>query len=777
MEYNLAHIARIVGGIHLGVDARAKSVITDSRHSFDAEREPLFVAIEGANHDGHRFVAELYQRGVRAFMVEHRGDWAENYPEAGFVVVARSLVALQRLAAHHRAEYKGTVVAIAGSWGKTVVKEWIALAAPEGVKVFRSPKSYNSQLGVALSLLMMEGDEELAVIETGISRVGEMARLEAMVRPDVGLFTHIGPQHDENFRSVAEKVAEKAALFGSAREVFYVAGESGEVDSHFATMERARAVDNDRRLVAELYALLGYDAERVLRLLADAVPADLRVQIAEGLGDSVVVSDTHTTDLNSLAIALEKLQEVALDRPRVLILSDICYSSLEGEELYGRVIRLVRQAGVSSLIGIGGTISRHRELFERGDVPTLLYGSVEDFLKGFRLAMVEGAAVLVGGGPQAGFERVVHHLSRRSHTTVLEVNLSAMVRNLNLYRQMLPTGHRLMAMVKASSYGHGDYEIAATLAHEGVDYLAVAFADEGVLLRQKGIAMPIVVLNADADSFELMVSYRLEPEIYNRGSLEAFAQAVRRAGQSRYPIHLKIDSGMHRLGFERADVEGLCDRLCELKGLVTVRSMFSHFATADQADEADFVRHQQQRFAQTTDAIIARLGYVPLRHINNTAAMEHYPSSAYDMCRLGIGLYGVGAEGVSPISRLVTRIVQLKRLEAGETVGYGRQGRVQSPMRVATIPIGYADGLDRRCGCGAWSVSVCGVRCPIVGRVCMDSCMVDVTAVEACKEGDEVTIFGGEGGSVEDMAALLGTIPYEVMTSISTRVKRIFVTE
>lgn len=375
----------------------------------------------------------------------------------------------------------------------------------------------------------------------------------------------------------------------------------------------------------------------------------------------------------------------------------------------------------------------------------------------------------------SGFDRIVHSLSRQCHTTVLEVNLSRMVANLNRYRARLAAGTKLMAMVKASSYGHGDYEIAAVLQHEGVDYLAVAFADEGVLLRQKGITMPIVVLNADADSFALMTSYRLEPEIYNFSSLEAFAEAVEKAGESDYPIHLKVDSGMHRLGFRMADVERLTGRLRELRSLLTVRSLFSHFATADMPEEREFVGLQQRTFAEVSEAIMATLPYRPLRHINNTAGMEYYQESTYDMCRLGIGLYGVG-EGVSPISRLTTRIVQVKSLEEGETVGYGRMGRIERPTRVATIPIGYADGLDRRLGCGVWSVSVAGKRAPILGRVCMDSCMIDVTDVE-CREGDEVVIFGGEGGSVVEMAEMLQTIPYEIMTSVSARVKRIYVKE
>ena len=770
MKYRLSDVSTIVGGQHYGEDVVVRSVMTDSRHSFATDSAPLFVAIAGINHDGHNFIGDLYRRGVRAFMVERQMDWSA-YPEAGFVVVERSLRALQKLAANYRSHFDGVMVAITGSIGKTAVKEWIAEAAPEGVKVFRSPRSYNSQLGVALSLLMMEGDEDIAVIEAGISRPDEMARLEAIIRPDVGIFTALEEQHDENFIDRSHKAAEKAILFARTRHVIYNAS-NHYITEAVAAVKSKRGVDSMRAMVGELYDLLGYNRTEVEERLADMEPVRLRLALSEGLGRSVVLSDTHNSDINSLTIALDSLGEVAGGRRRVVILSDMLYSALPDEEVYARIARVVEAAGVDLTIGVGRFIAAHKHYFADTDE---FYSSTDEFLKVLTQDRFENSAILVKGGPMSGFDRIVHSLSRKCHTTVLEVNLSTMVANLNHYRQRLTQGTRLMAMVKASSYGHGDYEIAATLQHEGVDYLAVAFADEGVTLRQKGITMPIVVLNADADSFALMTSYRLEPEIYNRSSLEAFAAAVESAGESDYPIHLKVDSGMHRLGFTMGDVEWLCERLAMLKGVLTVRSIFSHFATADMPEERAFVEQQQRCFAEVSEAIMASLPYKPLRHINNTAGMEYFASSTYEMCRLGIGLYGVG-EGVRPIAKLSTRIVQIKELGVGETVGYGRRGVISRPTKVATIPIGYADGLDRRLGEGAWAVKVGGYDAPILGRVCMDSCMVDVTDI-ACEEGDEVVIFGGEGRSVEEMASLLGTIPYEIMTSISTRVKRIYVRE
>lgn len=771
MRYRLSEIAHIVTRGRLwGCDVEVKSVMTDSRHSFAPESAPMFVAIAGINHDGHNFIDDLYRRGVRAFMVEREID-TTPYPEAGFVVVERSLRALQQVAAHYRSHFDGVMVAVTGSTGKTAVKEWIAECAPAGVKVFRSPRSYNSQLGVALSLLMMEGDEDIAVIEAGISRPDEMARLESIIRPDVGIFTSLEAQHDENFIDRAHKAAEKAVLFARVKRVIYNSSSRHIVESVEAVKDKV-GVKDMRSMVGELYAYLGYNRQEVEQKLAHSEPVKLRLSMAEGLGGSVILSDTHNSDINSIAIALDSLREVAGGRRRIVVLSDMLYSTLRDEDIYSRVAQITAAAGVDKVIGIGRYIAANKHFFADSDE---FYSSTDEFLKVLSQDKFEGAAVLIKGGPMSGFDRIVHNLSRRSHTTVLEVNLSAMVANLNNYRARLPRGTKIMTMVKASSYGHGDYEIAIAMQHEGVDYLAVAFADEGVLLRQKGITMPIVVLNADADSFALMTSYRLEPEIYNFSSLEAFAAEVEKAGESNYPIHIKVDSGMHRLGFVREDVERLNSRLGELKSLLSVRSIFSHFATADMPEEGAFVEQQQARFEEISSAIMASLPYKPLRHINNTAGIEHLPTSTYDMCRLGIGLYGVG-EGAVPVSRLTTRIVQIKQLAEGESVGYARAGKIVRPTRVATIPIGYADGLDRRLGGGVWSMSVAGKRAPIIGRVCMDSCMIDVTDIP-CNEGDEVVIFGSEGGSIVEMAEVLGTIPYEIMTSVSSRVKRIYVKE
>ena len=461
MNYSLKDIARIAGGTLVGADRCVGRFITDSRHSFATEQNPMFVAIGGVNHDGHNFIDDLYRRGLRAFMVERELNF-EAWPEAGFVVVERSLRALQRVAADYRAGFRGTVVAITGSTGKTTTKELIAEVAPKGVRLFRSPRSYNSQLGVALSLLMIEGDEDLAVIEAGISRPDEMAHLEAMIRPDVGIFTCLGSQHDENFIDRSHKASEKAVLFSRCGRVIYDSSNPYIAEALVATKDKIGAT-NIPAMVAALYESLGYDRKSIEERLQDAKPITLKMSLGEGLGGSIILGDTHNSDTNSLAIALDELENVAAARRKVVILSDIPYSTLPEERLYSRVAELIDRAGVSKFIGVGEHLVAYKEHFE---VESEFYASVDELLATLSQDKIEGAAVLIKGHQMSGFDRLVHALSRQSHTTVLEVNLSTMVANLNLYRRMLPEGTRLMAMVKASSYGHGGYEIATTLAHE-----------------------------------------------------------------------------------------------------------------------------------------------------------------------------------------------------------------------------------------------------------------------------------------------------------------------
>lgn len=803
MKYALSEIARICGGKLTGADLTVCSAATDSR-SFTLGDRPLFVAIAGVNHDGHAYIAELYYRGVRAFMVE-RDVRMDSYPEAGFVRVESSVAALQALAADYRSRFRGIVVGITGSNGKTVVKEWIAQLCPPGVKLFRSPKSYNSQIGVPLSVLMIEGDEQIALIEAGISQPGEMARLERIVRPDVGVITTLGDAHQEHFRNLQHKLEEKLHLFRAARTILY--------SSHYPQVEEQllyqvaearrhpdgeivprlfdaaktdvgsgfpdRASQEDAALAVALYDVLGYDRDEVRSRLGGLQPVAMRLELKDGLNGSLIVNDSYNSDVNSLSIALDYLRSVAGERPQTLILSDILQSGYTEEELYSKVAHMMEATGVDHLIGIGTRIREYAPLFPRGSE---FYPTTDAFLGAVTRESVAGRAILIKGNRSSQFERVSHALQLKSHTTKLEVDLDAMIHNLNVCRAKLKPHTRLMAMVKASGYGHGGYEIANMLQHQGVHYLAVAFADEGVALRERGISMPVVVLNADADSFELMIAHGLEPEIYSFSSLHAFADELKRHGERDYPIHVKLDTGMHRLGFVEGEIGRLLEEIAGYGRLVKVQSVFSHFAVSDEVSEDAFTREQLARFEEMSGRIVEALPYKVLRHIANSAAIERFPEAQYDMCRLGIGLYGVAAtqQGQSELCRvavLKSRIVQIKELDPSQTVGYGRAGRLARPTRTATVPIGYADGLDRHLGCGRWAFRVNGKPAPIVGRVCMDTCMVDVTDIE-CREGDEAVVYGGgPGNGVEDMARVLDTIPYEIMTSVSTRVKRVYLKE
>ena len=789
MKYLLSQIAAITGGVFSGCDREVQSVVTDSRSlTCELATGPMFVAMRGANHDSHDYIREMCGRGVRAFLVERPVEPAEG---CGYVVVENAIDALQSLAAYHRARFRGTVVGITGSNGKTVIKEWLAEELPAGMKCYRSPKSYNSQLGVPLSVLMLEGDEQLAIFEAGISKPGEMERLERIIRPDVVVFTSIGDAHQENFLNLEQKCLEKMTLARSASKIVYHSYYEplGRlIASHFAERKLYDAAAYPRipesvigneasRRNAQIVEAFCAAMEFPAPSFASAPEVAMRLEVKEGINDSVLINDAYNLDLNSLALALDYLHNVALGRRCTLILSDIAQSGLSDEELYSRVAGMVARAGVDCLVGIGSRLRRHAALF---DCAKEFYASTDECIARLSRQAVAGRAVLLKGARDFRFEKLAHALSRKSHTTVLEVDLDAMIHNLNYFRAKLRPGVKLVAMVKAASYGAGDFEVAQMLQHQGVDYLAVAFADEGVLLRERGITMPIVVLNADADSFDLMIANRLEPEIYSFRSLEDFAAAVDHAGESRFPIHVKLDTGMHRLGFVEEELPRLCERLRDC-GQVRVASIFSHLNCADMPEEDAYTRAQIARYDRMSTRLVEALPYPVIRHTANSAAIERFPEAQYDMCRLGLGLYGFGWQhnpSLRPVSTLRTRIVAIKHLAAGETVGYGRAGRLTRPSVTATIPVGYADGLDRHLGCGRWSVLVAGSPAPIVGRVCMDSCMIDITEIAGVEEGDEVTIFSPEAGNdLETMARVLDTIPYEIMTSVSSRVKRIYLKE
>ena len=784
MNYLLSDIARIVGGKLFGEDLRVMEVATDSR-SIVAAENVVFAAIDGKNHDGHQFVDRMVERGVYAFIVERNIELPNK--RCGVVKVESTIDALQRLAAYHRQQFKGEVVAITGSNGKTIVKEWAARSMPDTVGSFASPKSYNSQLGVPLSLLMLGGNECVAFIEAGISHPGEMERLEAMIKPDIVVVTSIGDAHSANFSSEEEKIDEKLQLAKTAKTIIYSSeyprlakrvkelyADRELIDSSLEsvdyTLELSDALSVDALHVSALMRKLGYGVDGAIF----SAKVSMRLELKEGIDNSMIIDDSYNSDINSVLVALDALHLQSMGRRRVAVISDIRQSGIPNEQLYGRVAEAVRRAGVDQLIGVGENISQCASLFPRG---TSFYRTTDELIENFSKERWAHSVILLKGSRDSRFERLARLLERRTHTTTLEVDLAAMKKNLNYFRRHLPQHHPVIAMVKAVSYGMGDVDVARMLQHEGVKYLAVAFADEGITLRSKGITMPIVVLNADQDSFDVMIAHDLEPEIYSFHSLDAFRRAALRANRQSYPIHIKLDTGMHRLGFVEDEVD-LLGRAIHLDPVLHIASVFSHLSTSDMPSEDDFTRQQIERFDYMSAQLIEWLDYEPLRHVANSAAIARFPESHFDMCRLGLGLYGFGYEHndeLIPVATLSTRIVQIKSLAKGESVGYGRAARLEKDTITATIPVGYADGLDRHLGGGKWSVRINGQSAPIIGRVCMDSAMVDITHIAGVEVGDKVTIFGRDkGNTLEDMAEVLDTITYEIMTSISQRVKRIY---
>ncbi|MFI3319486.1 MAG: alanine racemase [Rikenellaceae bacterium] len=783
MNYKLSEIAKICGGRLLGKDHIVENIVTDSR-SFRGAQGGLFAAMRGANHDSHLFINEMSGRGIESFLVED--DTFVDISKGAFVVVESSIKALQSLATHHRKGFSGRVIAITGSNGKTTIKEWVAQLMPTHLKVFRSPRSYNSQLGVALSLLMISGDEDLAIIEAGISQPNEMERLARMIAPEVVIISSIGDAHQEGFDSLEQKIAEKFILAKGAQKMIYHSGYpqlaeatkslGGEVVDaakfEGITESRDLATLRNSQIVEALFETLGYTKPT----LTTTPSLAMRLELREGINDSIIINDSYNSDLNSLTIAVDHLCAVASGRAKTLILSDILQSSLPREELYGRVAEIIDSAKIDKLIGVGGEISASRDIF---NCDREFFATTEELLNSINREDFAGRSLLLKGNRESRFERIGNALSRKSHTTTLEVDLDAMIHNLNYFRSQLAPTTKLTAMVKASSYGAGDYEIAQQLQYQGVDYLAVAFADEGTTLRDRGITMPIIVLNADDGSFSQMIDSRLEPEIYSLKSLRSFTSAVTKHGEREYPIHLKLDTGMHRLGFMEHEVDGLLDELKSLSGEVRVASIFSHLCTSDMHDRDETTHRQLELFSNMNDKIKESLNYPIICHIANSAAIARFSEAQADMCRLGIGLYGFGeGENLIPISTLKSKIVQIKEHPKGSTIGYAEAGVLGRDSMVATIPIGYADGLDRHLGCGAWSMLIGNKAAPIVGRICMDSCMVDITDIGGVMEGDEVVIFSSQrGNTAEDMAHILQTIPYEILTSVSSRVKRIYLKE
>lgn len=822
LNYSLTQLVQVLNAKLVGKRNQSSihGVITDSRMVMEAQ-QAVFFALVGELHDGHSYIPELYLRGVRVFVISRPIGSFKSFPEAAFLQVDNTLMALQQLATFHRRSFIIPVVGITGSNGKTIVKEWLAQLLGSDYRLIRSPKSYNSQLGVPLSVLQLDAKFNLAIFEAGISQVGEMLRLEPIVSPTIGVFTNIGMAHQENFADVETKAREKMMLFTHVDTLIYCKdysvidklatglivggktkvftwGKKGNVDvflslttviqgktvlrvihekeSFDVTIPFAdeASVENAMHCICTMI-LLGVSTKEICKRMLILQPVAMRLEQKEGVNSCTIINDSYNSDLGSLSIALDFLTQQRQHSQRTLILSDILQSGQSPDALYADVANLLTIKGIDRFVGVGIEISKYAELFPKG---SLFFTSTDELIRWYNRREFVNMAILLKGSRPFRFERISALLEQKSHRTIMEVNLNALVSNLNYFRKLLKPSVRVMAMVKAFSYGSGSHEIANLLQFHRVDYLGVAFADEGIALREAGITLPIIVLNPTLESYDLMIEYNLEPEVYNFSSLQSLVLAANKLGVIGYPIHLKLDTGMHRLGFMESDIEKLIEKLNGLT-CVKVQSIFSHLAATDEQELDGFTQKQISLFSTLASQISEAIGYKPILHILNSAGIERFPSAQLDMVRLGIGLYGISAvhgQNLQVVNSLKTYIVQIRNLMPDETVGYNRKGIITRPSLIATIPIGYADGLNRRLSKGVGQVQVNGALAPIVGNVSMDTCSIDVTDIPNVQEGDEVIVFG-EKPSITQIATQLETIPYEVLTSVSRRVKRVYVQE
>jgi len=777
----------------------------------------VFFAIRGKNHDGHDYLEPLYNNGIRVFVVEKSPDDIENFGEAAFIVTDNSVSALQKLAAHIRKSFTSKVIAVTGSAGKTIVKEWLADVLGNGMPVIRSPKSYNSQVGVPLSVVKLDERYKMAVFEAGISMPGEMEKLQRIIKPDVGVITNIGDAHRENFTDDMAKAREKLVLFRDASLIIYCSdhniirseiinnpgmlkgrlvdwsvvrkdaaafvqkGESQNGLTPFSVTYNNRTSDfripfTDRAsvenaiTVAVVCLAVGASPEIIDKGLVSLVSVAMRMELKNGINNCQLIEDYYNSDPGSLGMALDYLKSQQV-RKSTLVLSDFIQSGRAEEELFKEVSELVSRTGINRFIGIGESLERNSSLF--GDNAEF-FSSTDDFIRRFDISSLKDETILLKGARIFEFERIGRLLEQQIHQTVLEINLNALEHNLNEFRRHLEPGTRIMAMVKAFAYGAGSVEIARSLEYQRVNYLAVAYADEGVVLRDGGISLPVMVMNPDPAAAEMMIRYSLEPEIYSFSSFRRFTSVASRHGLISYPIHIKIDTGMHRLGFLPGETDELAELIKKTES-VKVVSVFSHLAASEDSSLDSFTHKQAETFQNVTGKLAEKTGHYFLRHLLNSSGIARFPQYQFDMVRPGIGMYGVGLMpgfNLKTTGRFVTTVSQVKHVPKGDPVGYGCADVADTDRIIAVVPVGYADGLNRKLGNRHGSLFLKGRKVPVIGNVCMDMCMVDVTGLNV-EEGDEAEVFGNNI-PIDEIAGICGTIPYEILTSVPGRVKRIF---
>ncbi|MCB0823218.1 MAG: bifunctional UDP-N-acetylmuramoyl-tripeptide:D-alanyl-D-alanine ligase/alanine racemase [Bacteroidales bacterium] len=821
-SYNIGTIAEVVGGeliCNNFEDKDVTDILIDSRRLISAEH-CVFIALVTKKNDGHRYIEELYQKGIRNFIISNPDFHHES---CNCILVKDSLLALQKLTAHHRRKFDIPVIGITGSNGKTIVKEWLfQLLSPE-YTITRSPKSYNSQVGVPLSVWQLKEESQMGIFEAGISEPEEMEKLQNIINPSIGIYTNIGQAHGENFINTTQKAGEKLKLFTRVKTLIYspdypeiqetiIRSEllrkikaftwSRKQDADLRVKTVTRNKDNTSNLTG-IYngneisiiipfandasvenaiicwaALLqfGYKNDVIARRMLNLQPIAMRLEMKEGINHCSIINDSYNSDINSLNIALDFLNQQNQNQKKTVILSDILQTGMNDNELYGEIAGLLKQKGVTRIIGIGPAISKQASQF---DIDKLFFNETGEFISKFSFADFQNETILLKGARIFEFEQISQALQQKAHETVLEINLNALVNNLNYFRKKLNPNTKIMAMVKAFSYGSGSFEIANILQFHRIDYLAVAYADEGVELRKAGIKTPIMVMNPDEQSFDAIIKHNLEPEIYNFRSLSLLEEATRTniiPDNKPVKVHVKVDTGMHRLGFNKDEIDPLIERLQKMKSIY-VQSIFSHLASSEDPSDDAFTAIQIELFKHMAWRIMEHSDHYILMHILNSAGISRFPDAQFDMVRLGIGLYGVSSspeenEQLENVSTLKSTISQIKIIPAGETIGYNRRWKAEREMRIAIVPIGYADGLNRKLSNGVGRLFINHKPVPIVGNICMDMVMVDVTDIDV-QEGDDVIIFGNEY-PVSEMAKQLETIPYEVLTSISRRVKRVY---
>lgn len=834
MTYTIEKIASIVKG---RIEGKGDPSLIITELLFDSRLltspgNTLFFSLKSNRNNGNKYIDELYNKGVRCFVVEE--SLSSLYPFSYFIVVEDTLKALQELAAHHRNNFFLPVIGITGSNGKTIIKEWLYQILSHEMSVARSPKSYNSQIGVPMSVWQLNELHQAAIFEAGISRPSEMQNLEKIIRPTIGIFTNIGEAHGKNFDNIRHKVEEKLKLFLKVDTLIYCSDhkeikeavekknintfswsrkdnkadvliysiEKGEGETIISAVRRNSQTQNDSQIfkfsdsqIQKIRIPFTDDASienaihcwlAAMRLeipdnvietkMQQLCPVEMRMELKSGINNCEVINDSYNSDFNSLTIALDFMNQHHHSKEKVVILSDILQSELKEEDLYENIAHLLRNKGVTSLIGIGEAMLRQQNKF---DINKIFYKDTKDFLTNHKIEDFHNQMILLKGARDFSFEKISRLLEEKAHESILEINLDSLVKNMNYYRSKLKSGTKLMVMVKAFAYGSGNFEVSNVVEFHRADYLTVAYADEGIELRRKGISLPIMVMTPEANTFESIIKNNLEPDIYSFRSLTLLEDAIKKLEKplkSPIGIHIKLDTGMHRLGFLKNDIDELLTRLKKNSNII-VKSVFSHLAGSDSEKFNDFTSLQINNFEEMSSKIIEAFPYKILRHILNSAGISRFTDYQYDMVRLGIGIYGVppcdeDRGKLKNVVSLKTTIVQIKEYECGETVGYSRRGVINRKSKIGVVPIGYADGLKRQLGNGNACFYVNGKAAPIIGNICMDMCMIDLTDIE-CKENDTAILFD-ENHSIERIAEACDTIAYEILTSISQRVKRIY---